>query len=126
MIQASLRNRNSASDSESSVVRRPREFYNAVIQSGAVYTGASLSLVVTFSMDPNVLFYPAMCIISPLMVRPACASQTFKLYDGQLTGADSTPHSRASRFLLLLSTRTEVVVHPTRLVGTSNLLLRMT
>ena len=76
MIQASLRNRNSASDSESSVVRRPRVFYKAMIQSGAVYTMASLSLVVTFSMDPNVLFYPAMCIISPLMVRYAGASQT--------------------------------------------------
>ncbi|PIL26541.1 hypothetical protein GSI_12299 [Ganoderma sinense ZZ0214-1] len=44
-----------------------RKFYDAVVQSAVLYRVASLSLLVTFALDPNVLFYPTISILSPLM-----------------------------------------------------------
>ncbi|KAM5539591.1 hypothetical protein V8D89_006700 [Ganoderma adspersum] len=44
-----------------------RGFYDIVIQSAAVYRVASLSLLVTLVVEPNVLFYPNISVLSPLM-----------------------------------------------------------
>ncbi|KAM5539325.1 hypothetical protein V8D89_007016 [Ganoderma adspersum] len=47
---------------------RSQEFYDATIQSAALYSLASFSLPVTFLTDTNTMFYLNMSILSPIMV----------------------------------------------------------
>lgn len=48
---------------------RSQEFYDATIQSVALYTLASVSLPVTFLIDTNIVFYVNVSVLSSLMVR---------------------------------------------------------
>ena len=48
---------------------RSQEFSDAALQSAALYSVASFSLPVTFLMNTNTLFYAAMSVLSPIMVR---------------------------------------------------------
>ena len=50
-----------------------RACYDATIRSAAVYKVLSLSLFATLYLDPNILFYLNMSILSPLMVRRGSA-----------------------------------------------------
>ena len=81
---------------------RSQEFYDATIQSAAVYSLASFSLPVTFLIDTNILFYANMCVLSPLMVR----GNALCIIDVRTSLMPPSP--RASPFLLPLSTRVAV------------------
>ncbi|PIL26544.1 hypothetical protein GSI_12302 [Ganoderma sinense ZZ0214-1] len=68
LMWASLRNSDTAWGPRAAVrFLCSRKFFDAMIQSAALYRVASLSLLVTFHLDPNVLFYPNISILSPLM-----------------------------------------------------------
>ena len=47
---------------------RYRPVFEAILQSAAVYSTASLVLIVTFLTSPNVAYYTSLSIFSPLMV----------------------------------------------------------
>ena len=50
---------------------RYRRVFGAIVQSAAIYSAASISLLVTMFISPNVGLYACLCVFPPLIVRPS-------------------------------------------------------
>ena len=50
---------------------RYRRVFEAIIQSAAIYSAASISLLVTTLISPNIGLYACLCVFPPLIVRPS-------------------------------------------------------
>lgn len=62
---------------------RYRPVFGAILQSAAVYSTASLVLLVTYLTSPNVAYYTSLSIFSPLMVSsPSRSFRSFIIING--------------------------------------------
>ena len=77
---------------------RYRPVFEAILQSAAVYSTASLVLIITFLASPNVAYYTSLSIFSPLMVSLSLSLSPLSLINVQmLTGRLRTRRGWCSR-----------------------------